>query len=237
MRLKTTLLGLAGLAIIASACAQAGTLDDMASFERVYIPALALTNQPQQPEARVAASLRRLVSAWPSFRERFSREGPQLEKAVLAADRSLEQASALLASGRRSEAHDALESVRAAFIDARRQAGTELYVDRLVAFHDAMEEVVKLVSSGAPAAQVAPRLERASALWHEAERPPFHTELFGFDDAKRSDLTKRIAAERALMDALGPALTGDAEEARRLAKEMKESFSRLYVMFGDFSGL
>ncbi len=73
----------------------------MAAFERVFIPALALSNQPKQPVERVEQALHRLKASWPEFRKRFS-----IEPA--------------LAAGKRAEAHDVLEGVRLAFFEARR---------------------------------------------------------------------------------------------------------------------
>ena len=46
---------------------------------------------------------------------------------------------------KRAEAHDALEALRPALIDARRQIKVDLYVDRLVEFHDSEENQAILV--------------------------------------------------------------------------------------------
>jgi len=135
---------------LASAAAQAGPVEDMAAFERVYIPALALTNQPQAPAERVAGSLSRLAASWPGLRAAFSGKDEPLEKALRITDTALAQAGQLLAQGKRAEAHEALEAIRPAFLQARRAAGIDLYVDRLTEFHDAMEELVKAAQAGAP---------------------------------------------------------------------------------------
>jgi hypothetical protein len=218
--------------VVASAALHAGTLEDMAAFERVFIPALALTNQPKAPAERVASSLQRLSDAWPGLRERFGGRDARLEQAVRTTDRALADASRLLAEGRRAEAHGALEAIRPAFLEARRAAGIELYVDRLTQFHDVMEEVVKRVEAGQPAQSP---LGEASALWTRAERPGFDPALFGFDEAKYAELRKRVQDEREVIEALDEALVrGDAARSRELAAQLKSRFSQIYAMFGDF---
>jgi hypothetical protein len=99
-----------------------------------------------------------------------------------------------------------------------------------------MEELVKLAESTAPTEQqMRAALERASGLWRRAEQPGFEGVLFGFDEAKYELLRKRIAAERAILDALEQALArGDRAETRALAGRLKSGFAQIYVMFGDF---
>lgn len=218
--------------LLLSSGARAGLVEDMAAFERVFIPALALTNQPQQPPERVAASVRRLAGAWPGLRPAFAGQGAPLERAVRATDAAIAQAGELLAQGRRADAHEALEAIRPAFIEARRAGGIELYVDRLTEFHDVMEELVKEVQAGAGAASL---LAQASALWSRAERPAFEPSLFGWDEAKYAELRRRVQEERATLDALREALArGEAARAKELAGQLKSRFAQIYVMFGDF---
>ena len=222
---------------LASAAAQAGPVEDMAAFERVYIPALALTNQPQAPAERVAGSLSRLSASWPGLRAAFSGKDEPLEKALRITDTALAQAGQLLAQGKRAEAHDALEGVRLAFFEARRGAGIELYVDRLTEFHDAMEELVKAAQAGAPRAQLEPLLREASELWSRAELPAFDAALFGFDAKKDVELRGRLQGERDTLEALRAAVaSGDAARTRELAGQLKGRFGQIYAMFGDFGG-
>jgi hypothetical protein len=230
-----TLRILLSLFLLSPLAARAGVVDDMAAFERLFIPALALTNQPKLPAERVEQALRRLNASWPEFRKRFSIE-PALATAAGRTERALAQAQARLAEGKRAEAHDVLEGVRLAFFEARRSAGIELYVDRLTEFHDPMEAFVKLAESTASTEQqMRAALARASGLWRRAEQPGFEGTLFGFDDAKYELLRKRIAAERAILDALEQTLArADRAETRALAGRLKSGFAQIYVMFGDF---
>jgi hypothetical protein len=226
------------LLILSGTSARAGLAEDMAAFERVYIPALALTNQPQAPAGRVSGSVSRFGAAWPGLRSAFSGKGEPFDNAVRATDAALAQAQRLLAEGKRAEAHEALEAVRPAFLRARRAANIDLYVDRLTEFHDAMEELVKAAAGGAPRAQLEPLLRHASELWTRAERPAFDGALFGFSEAKYADLRGRVQDERDTLEALRATLeSGDAARTRELAGQLKGRFGQIYAMFGDFAGL
>jgi hypothetical protein len=219
---------------LATSTAQADLVDDMAAFERVFIPALALTNQPQQPAERVARSLRRLAEAWPRMRPAFTGKGEPLEAAARATDRALDEAGRLLAEDRRAEAHEALETIRPAFIEARRANGIDLYVDRLTQFHEVMEELAKAAQGGSAPPEL---VDRASALWSRAERPGFEAALFAFDEAKYAELRRRTQGERDTLEALRAALErGEPARVRELAGQMKSRFAQIYMMFGDFEG-
>jgi hypothetical protein len=233
--MKTISFLIALVTLVMPAAAGAVTAEEMAAFERLYIPALALTNQPQAPAARVAGALERLAAAWPAFRRSFAAD-PAFGAAIPRTDQALAEAGRLLAESRRAAAHDALEDIRPAFMAARRQANIELYVDRLSEFHDVMEDVVKHIEAGRDdAARSA--LEKASGLWSRAERPAFDAALFGFDEKKHALLRERLAGERAVIESLERALaSGDRAALPELARRLKGNFGQIYVMFGDMGG-
>ena len=224
--------------LLAPAPATAGVLEDMAGFERVFIPALALTNQPQAPAARVQASVVRLNARLPAFERAFSAHGAELERAIREARAAVLDAERLLAEGRRAESHDALERIRPALMEARGKLNLELYVDRLTEFHDAMEDLVKRAAAGATPTQLRGPLAQASGLWRNAERLRFEPRLFGFDDAGYEKLRGMVTAEREILSALEQAVdAGDRARVGELVKTLKSNFARIYTSFGDFSGL
>jgi hypothetical protein len=226
------------LAFGLAAPAAAGLPEDMAAFERAYIPALALTNQPQAPAQKVEASLRRLEDGWPQFRQRLAAGGPPMDEALAEAGRAIEEARAKLAAGERAQAHDALERVRAALMRTRAQLGIELYVDRLTEYHDAMEDFVKQAVQGADAQALRPLLARAAELWTRCERPRFAPALFGMDDAKFEQIAALARRERELLVALEADLAaGQRDRVADGAKRLKGVFAQIYMSFGDFSGL
>lgn len=218
--------------------ANAGVMDDMAGFERVYIPALALTNQPQAPAEKVSAAMKRLSDAWPRFKPLLLAGGPPMAGAVSVAEKAVVDAQAKLQAGKRADAHEALESLRPAFIAARRQVGIDLYVDRLVEFHDVMEEAVKMAETGREPAALKPSLDKASALWTAAEPMKFEPKMFGLDAARVEQIRGMVAKERQILQAvLAAVAANDREKTLAAARQLKGNFSQVYVSFGDFSGL
>jgi hypothetical protein len=229
---------LAAALLVAAAPARAGILEEMAEFERVYIPALALTNQPKAPVVRVEASLKRLVGAMPRFERAFVSQGAELERAIRESQRAALEAEHLLAQNKRAAAHDALERIRPAMMRARGALNIELYVDRLTEFHDVMEELVKLADGGATPVQLRGTFAQASGLWRNAERLRFEPGLFGFDAGGYEKLRAMTLAQREALSALEAALeSGERARIVELAQKVKSTFSRIYVSFGDFSGL
>jgi hypothetical protein len=226
------------LALSFACSASAGLTEDMAAFERAFIPALALTNQPQAPAHKVDASLKRLEEGWPRFRQLLAAGGPPMDEALAEVGRAIGDARARLAAGERAQAHDALERVRAALMRARARLGIELYTDRLTEYHDAMEDFVRLAVQGADPAALRPLLARASELWARAERPRFAPALFGMDDARFEQVAALARRERELLDALAADLAaGQRDRVADGAKRLKGVFAQLYLSFGDFSGL
>lgn len=218
--------------------AQAGTIDDMAAFERVYIPALALTNQPQAPAEKVSTAMKRLSDAWPRFKPLLSAGGPPMAGAVSVAEKAIVDAQAKLQAGKRADAHESLEALRPAFIQARRQLGIDLYVDRLVEFHDVMEEAVKMAEAGREPAALKPSLDESSALWTAAEPMKFQPAMFGLDAVKVEQIRGMVAKERQILQAvLAAVAANDREKTLAAARQLKGNFSQIYVSFGDFAGL
>ncbi len=218
--------------------AAAGLPEDMAAFERVFIPALALTNQPQAAAPRVDAAMRRLAETWPAFKPRLAAGGPPMDGPLTEAERSIAEAQAKLAGGQRAQAHDALERVRAALMTARAQLGIDLYVDRLTDFHDVMEDFVRLALARGEPTALKPLLERAADLWRPAERMRFAPSLFGLDDADFERIAALVRRERGILQALEADLAaGQRDRVTDGAKQLKTVFSQIYVSFGDFGGL
>ena len=240
LRLKLFRVGIAVVAIAAAGAARAGAIEDMIVLDRAYIPALALTNQPQKPAAATSESLQRLNAAW----ARFQAALPPADRAAYAAaiaesDAKIKAADKLLASGSRQAAHDALEAVRIAFWKARVAQGVDYYPDRLTAFHEAMEPLVDLAANPATdATKLKRQFEETSALWSRIEGARFDAALFGFDAEKTAQLQALVRKERGILSQLDAAIgSGNRGELEAGAKTLKGTFAQTLLLFGDFSGL
>ena len=224
----------AALALSAAGAAVAGPIEDAVAFDRVYVPALVLTNQPQKPAA-TAEALARLKAAWPKLQAAALNDAA----AIAETDASIREAEKRLSSGSRQAAHDALEGVRLALWKARAARGVDYYPDRLTAFHEVMEQVV---DSAAARAFDAPKLERelaeASALWSRVEDARFDAALFGFDAERTARLNGLVKKEREILAQLEASLAlGNRETLAAGAKALRANFGQTYMLFGDFSGL
>ena len=115
-------------------------LDRFAEFDRVYIPALALTKQQQMVPAR--QSLNRLQEQWeqqrPMLQECRAEWAPELDKVTAA----IQRAEQRLREGQTSSAHEELEAIREIFMLLRQQHGMDYELDTLNEFHTIMEQIV-----------------------------------------------------------------------------------------------
>jgi hypothetical protein len=188
--------------LAAAAPARAAASDPMLAFEARFVPALMSTNvaRPDADQsARAAAAVTRLSAEWPTLRARLAEAGRGMpasvgwERALADTGRRIAQADAQVRAGDVQAAHETLEHVRATLVTARRAAGVDHPVDRLVAFHDRME----ILAAAAPAAREgrldAPQRDaltrtyaEARALWAAVERDR--------PDAARTGMTPERAA-------------------------------------------
>lgn len=226
---------IAASALIAAGAAVAGPVEDAVALDRVYIPALVLTNQPQKPAAATNEALARLKAAWPKL------QGAALSDAAAIAetDAKIRTAEKLLAAESRQAAHDALEGVRIALWKARAAHGIDYYPDRLTAFHEAMEKVVDLAAAPAfDVAELKRHLAETSALWSRVEDARFDAALFGFDAERAARLNGLVRKEREILAQLDAGLaSGNREAVAAGAKALRGNFAQTYMLFGNFSGL
>ncbi|MEW6185833.1 MAG: hypothetical protein AB1585_08865 [Thermodesulfobacteriota bacterium] len=223
----------------------AGLIDDMVLLDRDYIPALALTNQPDKPEMQVKEAFSRLEKAWEQFQKSLSkadRETPVLQTALKEAEKNIQEAKKMLARGKRHDAHEALEGLRTGFWKARSTMGIDYLPDHLTAFHDPMEgfydKAVAIKQSGGDPSSLKPLLSHLSTLWSEVEKRNLDRRLFGFNEEKASNYEDMVKQEGKILVQLSQLLaSGNQEALVKTAGSLKGNFARLYLLFGNFSGL
>lgn len=244
--------GLAGaiVSLLLAARAVAAPIDDMVAFDARFIPALASTSaagaDPRVAD-RARASVGQLVSAWPTLRRRLEAAGAGTPgrarwPAMLAElDRRIAETDALVRQARFAEAHEALEHVRPAMLEARRAAGIDYFVDRLVEYHEPMEVLVAM----APAAREGRLGEReraamvrafaqARAAWIAIERTPLDADRHGLSAQRLEQYRRGVADETEALSRLSEALrSGDGTVLAAAAEALKPPFARAYVAFGQ----
>lgn len=236
---------LLGVCLFLTGMTSAGLIEDMVVLDREYIPALALTNQPDKPEAKVKEAFGRLEKAWERFQKSLSktdRENSILQTALREAAKDIQDAKKMLNEGKRHDAHEALEGLRTGFLKARRAMGIDYLLDHMTAFHDPMEafydKLVVIKQSNGDFSSLKPLYSELSALWAEVEKRPLDQRLFGFSADKASNYEAMVKQERKILTQISDLLaSGKGEELVKAASSMKSNFAKLYLLFGDFSGL
>jgi hypothetical protein len=214
----------------------------LVAFDRAYIPVLALSNQNKPDAARLAMAI--LKEQWSSFSRQYRefypepdwRKGFDRTAAILA------RSEELLRNGDLPGAHAALEEVRDLWMGMRERRSIPYYIDFLNRYHESMEEVTG-VAAGRTAAtleearvrQVESLLPEARRRWEQTLAAPFDPALFGFSADKAEKLRQ---AEQAVLQGIGQAElalgSGDREALLRALEAMKPSFTKTFLMFGDF---
>jgi len=233
---------IAALILALAATVYAGVIEEFATLERAYVPALALTNQPTKPVSQVQESLRRLDKAWQGFVQATAsqiKSNPALAKVVTESRQKISRADALVAADKRHDAHESLEYIRTAFWKIRTDMGIDYLPDRFTAFHDPMEEFAEDISKpGSDPKKLKTALTGLSRLWSDVERSGIDAALFKLSPERAETYAKQVRKEREILNQLAGLIdSGNIEALSKAAVAMKSNFAQTYFVFGDFSGL
>jgi hypothetical protein len=217
---------------------------DMVAFDKVYIPALALTSQTNKAAAEKAMKL--TVEQWALFKnkhaETFSKNNTDkadlaiIDKLIADAERSVR------VNEKTDEAHEILEGVRDALLRIRERNSIDYYVDYTTKFHEPMEAIVLTAKGKTPETlteamllKIKDNFKVARQDWDNLQKASFDPALFSFDakkDARRQDYIK---AETEAMSKLKNALDSDDKGSIiKAAMGIKSNFVNLFLLFGDF---
>ena len=249
MKKRNTLLGIILLALFftLTGFTDMNILKDFASFDRAFIPPLALTNQDKLKPSQKA--IRLLNKNWESFKTKYYNSNPQDPEWKEDFDRigkQIAEATSIVESGENlMHAHEALEEIRSITLDLRRRNNIEYYIDYLTEFHFLMESIVHTASDNEPAdmgeeviSELSDLTDEASAMWSKIEAQPFDKALFGFDDEKIAKMMGLMKAESEALDNLKKAINSkDKTAIIEMAKNVKPNYAKIYMMFGDFDSI
>ncbi len=243
--LRLALVALILLAGIASAD-PATLFDDMVAFDRVYIPALAMTSQgKERPSLKAIAQLK---EAWTTFQEAHSGDypdDPEWKRDFKAIDDRLFESTMFTSPDWTHLAHNALEPIRDRMREMRLRHDIDYYVDYLTAFHEPMETIVLAGKDKTTQtfteddlATIKKTIPQAEKLWAEVQAAPFEAGRYGFSPAKAKQVADQVEKEAQALAALNKAVAaGDTAAIIQRAVAMKPNFAKLFMMFGDFEGL
>ncbi len=215
-----------------------------AEFDRVYIPALALTNQGI-PKPSLKA-LERLSERLVAIRQQALEATPDGQEDLFNGTTEVVAAAMRLAQGGElTNAHEALEPLREQLASRRRSLGVDYRLDVLSDYHAVMEAIVKPAKDADPIRLDAAALDRlgeqaatAAAVWARVEQTNFDTAYAPLSSEPAQSLESLLHANREAITRLHRALReGDETEVLSAAVGIKPPFAQLYLSFGDFSGL
>ncbi len=210
-------------------------------FDRLYIPALALTNQGTLPASRQA--VQRLAAAWPSMNAEITTALGDEGSGRLLSDvvgESLRTAERHLERGACPLAHESLEPIREILAAARRSAAIEYPLDYLTDFHATMEQIVK------PAMDLSP--DKVDDVYRDALRGSVAQAVLQWKRVEATDFASlwpagavsrgaQVREVRRALERLQVALSDDDTDPAALlkaARGLKPPFAKLYMSFGRF---
>lgn len=217
---------------------------DMATLDRAFVAALALTSQEKPEPSRKSMAV--LVPTWKAFQAKYISVNPadgQWRADFDTVDGMIERADELVrAGGALVAAHDELEGVRITMMALRERNGIAYYLDHLTRFHEPMEAIVLAGKEKTPETLTAADVEAirshlplAHECWNAALAADFDAALFGFPAEKQAAMKRLIAAESESLAQLQAAIDGgDPALTIQRAVGIKPSFAALFMLFGDF---
>jgi hypothetical protein len=214
-----------------------------ADFDRHYIPALALTNQGKA-RASVAA-IERLQTALPGLLSRIAAPETPAEQIFDGVPEIVAIALSKAKDGETQLAHETLEPIRERLAERRRAIGIEYSLDVLSDYHVVMESIVTPAKGLAPdeaddafVRRISQRAVEASRIWAVAEQTDFALDRPTDNWPTPKQVASNVAAVRESLVRLNMALrSGDRATILKRALGLKPPFAKLYMSFGDFTGL
>lgn len=228
-------------------------VQDMVDLELTYIPPLFHTNKKPENVDISKKALTIYRAEWDQFsadyadyrsdEENWGSYFRKVENAIVKAEDIVfhEYPNVPLV-----EAHEALEAVRAAFLELRSRNGFPKFItDKMTAFHDPMENMVLSLMGKTPdqidedlMLAIGDALREALFTWDKVQKCPIDQAAWGFSDAKMAQIADYIASERVLLDTFVAAYnSGDKATMLQTAMPIKSTFVALYTRFGDFAAL
>ncbi len=224
---------------------QADATADYVAFDRLYIPALALTKQ-EQPEP-ASAAMKRLLAGWSELSAKLTSshaEDAACKRDMEEVGELIEKASKQVGAGDFAEAHESLEGVRGLFRELRKRHHIDYDLDLLTDFHETMEEIVKQSTGMKPAeltdedvASLKSLTQEALVRWKAVKGAAFEPARHGLDATRRKRVATLIKQESEILESLQHALEGgDKSRILAAASQIRPVFAQLYTAFGDFPG-
>ncbi len=217
---------------LAAGCAGNPVQENMADFDRAYIPALMMTRDKDTTGESVMA-IKQLKLQWTVF----SSKNPGMAEEGGAAgnvEDMIKKADTLINVGKYREAHSTLIKVEKQMRQARAEVGIKYFPDRLGDFNDVR---VRMIRDWRNPEKVQAHIPDAIAAWQQVQKTRVSSSIFRLskDNAKRIKYLIKKEGE-ALMALSAAAASDDNRKMMALLKDVNDRFLRIYSMFGNFQG-
>lgn len=246
MKKKNIIMGILVLALypLSVGFVNDALMKDFVSFDRAFIPPLALTNAEKLNPSKEAMGL--LKENWDSFKAKqynANPNDPKWKSDLDKVDQKIFEAAAIVRTEKNlSEAHEILEQIRFIFMELRKRNGIEYYIDYLSDFHEHMEAIMHTVQERDPASfsakdkdYVAREFDQADKTWKRIETAAFDKDFYGFSDQRLARMKECLKLETEALNNLKKALEGeDKALIIKAAKGIRPNYAEIYKLFGDF---
>jgi len=216
-------------------------LKSMAELDRAYIPALFFMNLQKQRESAIA--LKMLKAKWNEFDQKYYEL--ELKYGIGITDKlwkdDFRAIDALTSSAEGRAAAGKLTVVREILKELRHRHGLDYYLDKMIAFNDAMEEIIKFTNgkkklSETDLAKLYDLSKKARKEWATVSASRIDTKTFGFDLKKPGAIKKLVEKEQKSLAKLDLAIDSkDLDQIASAVQEIKANFMLIYRVFGDFN--
>lgn len=218
---------------------------EMVKLDKVYIAALALSNQGKVDESRKA--VKALRDAWQAFSAKHADANPadkQWKADFSVVEKRVAKALTIVETpgGKLTEAHEALEDVRNVLMRLRQRNRIDYYIDGLTAFHHPMEEIVLAAKdktaqslSEADIGKIRGLLPQVEKYWRAVETAKPDAAIYQLSSAQADEVAKLVKLESAALASLKEALAGgDKAQVVKAAVAIKPNFAKLFMTFANF---
>ena len=216
-------------------------LKSMAELDRAYIPALFFMNLQKPRESEIALKI--LKAKWKQFDQKYYEL--ELKYGIGITDKlwkdDFRAIDVLISSAEGKVAAGKLTAVREILKELRHRHGLDYYLDKMVAFNDATEEIIKFLNgkkklSETELAKLYALSKKAKKEWATVSASRIDIKTFGFDLKKPGAIKKLSDKEQKSLAKLDLAIDSKAlDQIADTIKEIKANFMLIYRVFGDFN--
>jgi len=213
----------------------------MAELDRAYIPAIFFMSLQKQRESEIA--LKMLKAKWKEFDQKYYEL--ELKYGIGITDKlwkdDFRAIDTLISSVEGRAAAEKLTAVREILKELRHRHGLDYYLDKMIAFNNATEEIIKFLNgkkklSETDLGKLQVLSKKAQKEWATVSASRVDAKTFGFDLKKPGAIKKLVEKEQKSLAKLDPAIDSkDLDQIAGAIKEIKANFMLIYRVFGDFN--